>query len=249
MNRYRASLVHFALSSIVALLVFVVLRFVWYPGPLFENAGGLQLLAVVTAVDVTIGPLITLIVFVPGKPGLRFDLTTIALLQVAALAFGLQALVESRPVWITFVKDRFELVRAVDIDDLDRMKAEPQFRGLSWTGPVFAGARKPRDPKEQLRMMDSAILHGKDLYTYPEHYVTYASVAPEVAARAEPLDELRKHNPQRLDEVAAIPRQVGRAEAELGFLPMRAGKVDLTVVVDRRVGAPLALFSLKPWEY
>jgi hypothetical protein len=248
-NRYRASLIHFGLSVGVALIVFAVLRFLWYPGPLFGYAGGLELLAVITTVDVTIGPIITLIVFVPGKRGLKFDLATIALLQLAALAFGLHALAESRPVWITFVKDRFELVRAIDIDDADRAKATPEFRGLSWFGPVYAGARKPRDPQEQLRMMDSAILGGKDLYTYPEFYVSYASVAGEVAAHARPLDELRKHNPEQPEAVGAIARGLGRPEAELGFLPMRAGKVDMTVVVDRRSGAHLALSPLKPWEY
>jgi hypothetical protein len=249
MNRRRASCIHFLLSCLVALLVFIVVRFAWYPGPLFERAGGLELLAIIVAVDVTIGPLITFIVFVPGKPGLRFDLTTIALLQLAALAYGLHALVESRPVWITFVKDRFELVRAIDIEDADRMKAAPEFRGLSWTGPVYAGARKPRDPKEQLRMMDSAILGGKDLYTYPEHYVTYSSIAPEVAAVAKPLEELHKHNPGEPGAVMALASRAGRPQSHLGFVPMRAGKVDLTVVVDRRSGAPLALSSLKPWDY
>ena len=35
-----------------------------------------------------VGPLLTLIVFRAGKPGMKFDLAVIGLVQVAALAYG-----------------------------------------------------------------------------------------------------------------------------------------------------------------
>ena len=38
------------------------------------------------SVDVTLGPLITLIIFKPGKKGLLFDLVVIGMMQSAALA-------------------------------------------------------------------------------------------------------------------------------------------------------------------
>src|SRR5688572_23160036 len=103
MNRYKASLTHFGISLAVAGLVYLAVRYLWYPGPLFEIAGGLELLLIIISVDVTLGPLITLIIFKPGKWGLKFDLTVIGILQVAALIYGLHAIAESRPVFITFV--------------------------------------------------------------------------------------------------------------------------------------------------
>ena len=249
MNRFQASLAHFAISVTVAFLVFLAVRFLWYPGPLFEGAGGRELFFVVVAVDVTLGPFITLIVFVPGKPGLRFDLATIAVLQVAALVYGLHAVAESRPVWIAFVKDRFELVRAIDIDPADRARAAPPHDALSWTGPRYVGARVPRDPAAQLRLLDSAVVAGKDLHTYPQYYVPYAAVAGAVRARAAPIARLRELNPDRAAEVDGIAAGPGGEKGAIGFLPMRAGKRDLTVVVDARSGEPLRLSTLRPWEY
>ena len=73
-TRWQASATHLLISvAIAAVALFVLLR-VWYPPPLFTAEGGNDLLFILVAVDVVIGPLITLIVFKSGKPGLRFDL-------------------------------------------------------------------------------------------------------------------------------------------------------------------------------
>src|SRR5436190_17788454 len=110
MNRFTASFTHFCISLAVAGLIYLAARYLWYPGPLFEIAGGLELLLLVISVDVTLGPFITFIIFKPKKWGLKFDLAVIGTLQVAALAYGLYSIAESRPVFMTFVKDRYELV-------------------------------------------------------------------------------------------------------------------------------------------
>lgn len=248
MNRYRASLTHFLISCAVAGLVYVAVRYFWYPGPLFEVAGGLELLLVMIAVDVTIGPFITLIVFRAGKRGLAFDLWTIAILQVSALVYGLVAIAESRPVYITFVKDRFELVRAGEIEDTDLDRAAPGFGSLSWFGYRLAGARIPKDPAEQMRLMDSAILTGRDIQYFPRYYVDYGQVAADAARHAAPIAKLRELNPGRGDQIGPAVARAGGEEA-VGFLPMRAGKSDMTVLVRRSDGAFVGLLPLRPWEY
>ena len=40
-----------------------------------------------------------------------------------------------------------------------------------------------------------------------------------------------------------------RREEEVGYLPFRAGKKDLTVLVDRRNGDVIRYSALRPWEY
>jgi hypothetical protein len=62
--------------------------FVWYPPPYFEVDGGWRILRILAGVDVVVGPLLTLILFKPGKPGLKFDMTCIALMQIGALVYG-----------------------------------------------------------------------------------------------------------------------------------------------------------------
>lgn len=248
MNRYKASSAHLGISIVIAGIVYIAVRYLWYPGALFDVAGGLQLLVLIIVVDVILGPLITLIVFKPGKPGLKFDLAFIGVVQLTALAYGLWSIAESRPVFLTFVKDRFELVRAGELEEADLAAAAPGFGSLPWFGYRLAGARLPRDPKEQLKYMDLGVVGGKDLHYFPKLYVDYSAVAGEAARASGPLAELRKLNPGREGEVEAVVRRAGPEEA-LGFLPMRAGKSDLTVIVKKPTGEVEALLALRPWEY
>lgn len=247
-TRWRAAAIHLGLSALTALAVLSAIYFLWYPGALFDAAGGLVLFLLIAGVDVATGPLITLIIFRQGKKGLRFDLATIAVLQLAALSYGTWVLYESRPVWIAFVVDRFELVRANEVLSGERVKAKPPYDELSLTGPRVIGTRKPTDPNEQLRVMMSG-LKGVDLQLYPQYYVPYLVVAKEAAAAAKPVTQLNRFNPGAGASVAALPAKFATKEEDLGFLPMRAGKKDLTVLVDRKSGRFLGTSELKPWQY
>ena len=88
LTRWHASGAHLLISAAIAAAVLTLMLTVWYPPPLFEAAGGNDLALILIGVDVVIGPLLTLIVFKPGKRGLRFDLAAIAVFQLAAARAG-----------------------------------------------------------------------------------------------------------------------------------------------------------------
>lgn len=245
--RIRAALIHLALSAAVALAVFLPIYFYWYPDVLFEGAGGRDLFLLIVGVDVTLGPLITLIIFKPGKKGLLFDLIVIGLMQTAALAFGVYTLFESRPVHIAFATDRFEVVRANGFPAGEVEKARAKgYAGPPWTGPTLVGTKLPTDPDEQFNVMISGF-GGVDVQYYPRYYVPYAEVRPQVVKMARPLEVLRKRNPERVGEIAQVLTAIGRKEDDVKFVPMRAGKYDLTVFVDAKSGEILKITSLYPW--
>lgn len=250
MNRFRAAGVHLALSALVASAAFLLNYLVWYPDALFDQAGGRELFLLIAGVDVAIGPLLTFVVFVPGKKGLVFDIVTIAFLQASALAYGAWVLFESRPASIVFVKDRFELVRANEVDDEDLRAARPgPYAAHPWTGPRTVGARLPKDPDEQFRISMSA-LAGKDIQFFPRHYVAYDEVRAQVLSRAEPIARLRELNPASSAEIDRLVAKLAADEARLRFLPMRAGQyVDLTVIVDAGNGDIRHIAALRPWEF
>src|SRR3954471_17281769 len=91
--------------------------YAWYPAPIFEALGAARLAALVLGVGLVVGPLLTWIVLTPGKPAhlARLDLAVIAALQVAALAYGLFVVTQARPVYLVFVRDRFEITTASEI--------------------------------------------------------------------------------------------------------------------------------------
>lgn len=248
MSRWRAAAIHLGLSGLVAIATFATVYLFWYPGALFEAGGGRDLFVVVTGTDVVVGPLLTLLVYRAGKKGLAFDLAVIAMLQVAALGYGVHVLYEARPVWIVFLKDRFEITRANQVMAVERAKAKPPFDALSITGPRLAAARIPSDPAEQLRIALTAVA-GQDVHTYPQHLVAYETVRPEVARIAKPVAALARFNPDASGLLARLPDRHGRDGARLGFLPMRAGKRDLAAIVDLQTGDYLGTEALKPWEY
>ena len=246
MSRYRAALIHFGLSLAIVGSVFLVVYFLWYPGPLFARGGGLDLFLVIALVDVTIGPLITLIIFKSGKWGLRFDLVVIALLQVSALAYGVYIVFQARPVWLVFVRDRFEVVRANYV--LEPAKAKPPFDKVSLTGPRIAGAVLPKDPGEQFRLALTAA-SGFDVQSYPQFYVPYEEVRAEAAAKGKPISELRRLNAADAGRIDRAMASLGRKDTEVAFLPVRAGKKDLVMFIDARSGAILQLAPFEAWAY
>jgi hypothetical protein len=250
LNRFKAAGIHAVASGLVAGAVFLLNHFVWYPGALFDQAGGRDLFLLIAGVDVAIGPLITLIIFAPGKKGLAFDLATIAFLQLSALSYGTWVLFESRPAYIVFVKDRFELVRANALSEGDPSNARPAGSlDAPLAGPRTVGVRLPKDPGEQFALMVSAA-GGADIHVFPKYYVPYDAVRDEAVARAEPISRLRELNPGSGAEIDRLVSAAGRPEAQLRFLPMRAGPtVDLSVVVDASRADILSIAALRPWTY
>ena len=247
--RLRAALVHVALGAVLMLLAWLLVRFAWYPDALFEALGASGPLTILAAAFLVAGPVATFAVFVPGKRGLKFDLVAIALLTATFAGYVLWTLFETRPAYVVFVKDRFELVRAGDFPEAEIARAASSpYLDVPVLGPRYAAARMPTERAERDRIMFAAPT-GLDLHHMPQHYVPYDQARAEVARRAEPLRKLRALNPGAAAVVDALPAAAGRAEDLVGFLPMRAGERDLTVIVDRSNGNPLRLLALRPWEF
>jgi hypothetical protein len=244
MSRWKASAIHLLLSAAIAGSVILFMLEVWYPWPLFEAAGGSRLVLVLVAVDVTLGPLITLIIFKAGKKGLRFDLTVIAAVQLAALAYGIHTLYLARPVYLAFTVDRFDLVTAKDLDpaDLERV-TRPEFKRPPLGRPRYIAAVLPSDPDERGKILNTS-LQGKDLQMYPQHYAPYQQEAPNALRRAAALDVLAKRDAQQVD---GYLKSSGRSAQSLRFLPLRAPHKDGAVLLDAASGEPLDILLIEPW--
>ncbi len=102
------AVVHAAASLAVAITVSVVIFVLWFPGALATVAGGLTLFLILTSVDVISGPLLTAVVANPTKPSRAFrrDVLVIAIVQLAALAYGVYVMSLARPVVMVFEVDR-----------------------------------------------------------------------------------------------------------------------------------------------
>jgi hypothetical protein len=245
-TRWKAFLVHLAISALIATALVVLVAAVWYPAPYFAAMGGLVLLRLLIGVDVVVGPLITLIIYDPAKPRLKYDLMTIAVLQLAALAYGAFVMFEARPVYNVFVKDRFETVAANAIEDEALARAAPEFRTLPVTGPRVVAAKPPTDADEKAQLALVAAAGGPDLSALPYLYVPYAQEAGSAAAAAKSLAALSRLGREEAEQVSAFATAHG-AGRTLGYVPVRARNRDFAAVVDRKTGEIVGYLPINPW--
>lgn len=96
-NRWQAFLAHLGISFIIFIALLAVITLVWYPG-VFIHMGGWQGIKIVAAVDLVLGPILTLIVFNPAKKSLPVDLSIIAIIQLCCLGYGVWAIDQQRPI-------------------------------------------------------------------------------------------------------------------------------------------------------
>lgn len=122
-SRWQAFAIHLALSLLVLFIVSAVVLFLWYPGE-FKSLGGLYGLKVIAGVDVVLGPLLTLIVFNTAKKSLKWDLSIIACMQLAALGYGLWAVQSGRPIAQVLNHKGVYIVTQTDLDYYKLDKAE-----------------------------------------------------------------------------------------------------------------------------
>lgn len=139
MSRFKASLLHLLMSALIIGTVVGVVISLWYPLSLLHVSGIDGLIMLIAMVDLTAGPLLTLVVYKHGKRGLKLDLALIGIVQLALLSYGIWVLSQNRPVFMVASVDRFEQVRAIDIDAKDLALAKPPYDRLSWTGRRWSG--------------------------------------------------------------------------------------------------------------
>jgi len=246
MTRWKAAAIHSLISVAVGLTAGALLLGLWYPPPYFHAAGADQLILLLVGVDLVLGPLLTLIVFRSGKRGLAFDLTVIAILQTAALVYGLAVVLQSRPIFLVATVDRFVLVAANEITDEDLAAgSEEAFRTRSWTGPRLAAAELPTDPQQRNKLIDLT-LAGRDIQNLPRYYQSYVSDARNLLARAKPLAQLRQ-SAKDLRPLEDWLRTRHRKEETIVWLPLQARKEDLVMLLDARTAEPLGALSIDPW--
>ncbi|MBN4080695.1 hypothetical protein JYT31_03420 [Beggiatoa alba] len=118
-SRKQAFLSHLALSLIVFFIVLYFIVYEWYPQPFFSTDGGWEGVRLIAAVDIILGPVLTLIIFNPKKPELKMDVTIIASIQIIALLSGLYIVQNERPVAKIFQDGNFYIVTGYDMAERD----------------------------------------------------------------------------------------------------------------------------------
>lgn len=241
-NRFVAGLLHLMISALTIGTIAVVALAVWFPQAYVHMLRLDRLVVLMASVDLVAGPLLTTIVYKRGKPGLRFDLTVIGLLQAGLLIYGLSVMASTRPIYLVGVVDRFELVTANDIAEEDAaLAAIPP----GWAGPRLVGAVMPTDVDLKNKIIEDGWA-GRDLHVQPRFFVPYEQAAPALLKKAVPLAELLRR--ANADEQQALTAATDGVPVDaVDYLAVHAVNGVATMLIERRTGRLIGPVGVDPW--
>lgn len=241
-SRYalRAACVHLVLSVVVVGAVALLVFRGWFPPPLHQLMGGTELFFLIACVDVTCGPLLTLVVFTPTKhrTELQRDLSLVVLIQFLALGYGIHTLSYARPVAVVFETDRFRAVSYADLDEAEASDAPRWAQPWSLSSPRVMGARASANAQEMMASINAS-LQGVGPSQRPSWWQEYKLSIPSVMGRARPMAELyAKHPKQQAILDAAVSDALSNVQfgetdeaSSLRWLPLMSRRADDWVVL------------------
>jgi hypothetical protein len=244
-DRLGASGIHLGISLCVAVFAAALVFGLWYPYPYGEISGGRELFFLVVAVDVIMGPLITLAIFNRAKPRreLLIDFTVVGLLQLAALGYGLWTVFAARPVHLVFEYSRMTVVHAIDVDADLLAKAPTSLQKLPVTGPTVIALRPFKNPAEQFDATMAAF-EGFPLAARSDLWQAYEPVRADVLKEAKPVAELRARFSNQAAQIDRAIAATGKPVTDLRYLPLLSRKTAWTVLLDTTTAEPLGYIPL-----
>jgi hypothetical protein len=236
--RLKAFALHLAGSATVITLVLGALFLGWYRWPGWYLTGSLAVVPILAGVDVTLGPLITLLIASPRKPhrALVRDVSIIVAVQLAALVYGAATLWQGRPLYYAFSVDRLQLVQASDLSaqELARARQEnPAFAPHWYSRPRWVWAPLPEDPEQRAQIVHSAVMGGDDVIQMPRYFRSWERGLPDLRGCLQSVDgqrdiRLRKQKPLLRQRVA----QLGFDPGQPNTLLLTGRGTPLLAVVD-----------------
>lgn len=168
MSRWKAFAIHLGISVAALLALLAVILAFWYPGILFRIDGGWTGLRIVIGVDLVLGPLLTLVVFKAGKPGLRFDLACIALFQATCMAAGMWIVYTERPLALVLA---YDTIYSLDADAFTDFERDPALlEAFPGSYPKLLYTELPEDDIQAEIVAIRSQFTGDPLYMQTDRY-------------------------------------------------------------------------------
>lgn len=246
MTRSKMFQIRFAATTALLVLAWLLARYVWFPGDYFALSDLRNLLLILVAANLIVGPGLSTLLYRPGKWGLRFDLIVIAIVEIAILCWCMLEIYERRPAFAVFAVDRFEAVAESEVDL--SMLADNRIEIRMGIGPQLVYAALPTDPEVMTRLIDETLFEGKkDIDRRPEFWKPYAEGLSLVMEAGLPLARLLHDEDSRNEAVRRWLEKRGAAANDYRYMPMRGRSADGIVIIDVASGYPQGVLAVDPW--
>lgn len=221
----RCGLRHVLISIAVACMSAILVFGMWYPKPYRAMLGVGSIYVLILAIDVVCGPLLTLLLANPSKsrPALAVDFSTLAIVQILALAYGMHSVWAARPVALAFERDRLVVVTGNQIDAAALAKAPEALRHLPLFGVIRVGTRHAADSTEFFQSTELDLV-GISPAMRPDWWVPWGRVEEELRLKRRSLEELINHRPADAELLRRSAKNAGLNWQETFYLPLTTSK-------------------------
>ncbi len=167
-TRKQAFLTHLSISMAIFFVLLYLMVFKWFPTYYFHIDGGYRGIVTIFFVDVVLGPGLTLLLFKPGKPRLKFDMTVIVIIQAIALSWGVESVYTERPALTVFYDGEFSCLKYSDVSEVDLERLMLDDKGP----PLLAVLPRPNTYLEYQAMTIEALRKSSaSIYIFGEKFL------------------------------------------------------------------------------
>ena len=235
--RVKAFVFHLLGSATVLTLILGGLYLGWYQWPGWYLTDVLAVSAVLAGVDLTLGPLLTLIIANSAKPRreLARDIGVIVVAQLIALGYGASTLWNGRPLYYAFSADRLEVVRAfelVDASAADTPAGSPALAPHWWSFPRWVWVPYPEDQRVVNEIIASVARGDADIIDMPRYFQPWAAGLPTLRQALQPPDKLRALSKKEKQHVEARMAELGLPTDRAITMNMTGRSAPLVAVFD-----------------
>ncbi|PLX43172.1 MAG: hypothetical protein C0608_00510 [Deltaproteobacteria bacterium] len=232
MTRKKAFAIHLGFSFLILSAVVTVFSLWWFPPPYFFTEGGWKLLRLILIVDVSIGPLLTLIVFNTSKPKkeLKRDVSIIVLIQIVALASGLFTVYLQRTSAVVYADGYLYTMDYQSASEIPGLLDLP----AADSGPIYAVIDLPKDLDGRQRLRYESLRKGVPLYSHSELLIPLAEKGrEEIEYSMLSLKEILGKYEKGRDNILTKISETGLNDEELFILPAYGRITTFILLMER----------------
>ena len=245
-TRSRLFIGHLLITLLVLSAITFATLIWWSPEPYMSAEGGWLILIVLVVVGIVVGPVLTLLLYKPGKKGLMLDLILVGIIQLGVLAFAAFTIYDQRPVFLVFAVDRFTLVSKGDIDIslLGPGVSLPRFNQK----PIAVYSRMPEAAEEKNKLIQEVLAGKPDLEFRSEHYEPMSLHLPAIVLRSIDGDNISSNKSVAAGLINDFVTQNCLAADECAYFPLVGKKKQMLLVLYRKDGKLAGAINVDPWK-
>jgi len=244
-QKLKASLIHLSLSALLILILMGSVVFFLFPRLFISVTDFKEVASLIILIDLILGPLLTFVVFQPKKKTLMFDLSIIAAIQISALFYGVYALYQVHPVYVTFNVDRFTIISAKDAEP-EKAKYD-EYKVSKLSAGTLAFAEIPTDNKQYNDLLLSSALGGADLDQRVEYYKPYDDNISQIIARSLDPDVIFKTKDAKIKAQEFLSMHKRNLNS-FAFIPLNSLKKGAIIVLNKETAEPVTTLNIDPWK-